>query len=132
MQILGVTGTWAAACGTVLIACIALYIAIRVEKVKVRVNYFVGTEVDTELEHFVVSVTNLSTLPVTVKMINWRYRVENKTRIIPLQIHPKTIGHGESVDYMEGPFGGNLKFLPMNELSTLTRFNLTLIDVPTE
>lgn len=104
MQLFGVAGTWVAAFGTIGAVIVALFIAGRVEKVKLRINLFVGKVQNSNQEYFVVTVTNLGVLPVTIKMINWSFRVGTKTRIIFFKFDKTTIEHGEYLDYREGPF----------------------------
>ena len=109
IQILNMLGTWVAGLGAIVAASVALWLARRVEKVKLKsyvgLRVIVGGYVSQECLNF--SVTNLGERSVTVISIGWRvggrknrkFAIQPLTGLSPDQC-PKKIEYGEMASFM--------------------------------
>ena len=109
IQILGVLGTWVAGLGAIFAAAVALWLARRVEKVKLKsyvdLSTIVGVGISQECLNF--SVTNLGERPVTIVSVGWRigsgksrkFAIQLLTEFSPDQC-PKKIEYGERASFM--------------------------------
>lgn len=109
MQILNTLGTWVAGIGTFAAAAIALWLARRVEKIKLDAH--VGLRLITgggiTQEYLNISVTNHGERSVTIVSTGWRIgRGKNKRFAIQLlsqsspHQYPKKIEYGETASFM--------------------------------
>lgn len=102
-------GTWFAGIGTFAAVAVALWLARRVEKVKLKCNVglrlLVGTGVSQEILSF--HVTNLGERPITVDSVGWRFGKGKKKRYLIQTLTgvssyslPKKLEHGEAASFM--------------------------------
>ncbi len=108
-QLLSVIGTWLAGIGTLVASAIALWLARRSEKIKLKAHVglrlIVGNGNSQECLNF--NVTNLGERPVTINGIGWRIG-KRKNRRTAIQIlsqssphqFPKKIDYGETASFM--------------------------------
>lgn len=109
IQILNMLGTWVAGLGAIFAAVVALWLARRVEKVKLKsyvgLQMIVGGGIPQECLNF--SVTNIGERPVTIVSIGWRIgsgksrksAIQTLTGSSPSQC-PKKIEYGEMASFM--------------------------------
>ena len=109
IQILAMLGTWSASLGTFAAAGIALWIALRTKKVKLRCTVGLRTIVGGHIyrEFLVFNVTNIGDRSVSIENIYWRIgRRKNKRRALQIlgsvSTHrfPKKLEHGELASFM--------------------------------
>ena len=109
LQILGVLGTWFAGLGTFAAAGIALWIALRTRKVKLKCNVGLRTIVGGhgQRECLSVSVTNIGEGDVIIENLGWRIgRRGNRKYAIQIlgtnspHRFPKKLAHGERGTFM--------------------------------
>jgi hypothetical protein len=111
LQLWNVIGTWLASIGTIAAVIVALYLARRVEKVRLKV--YVGL-VDVLMgdgspiqPHLGFKVTNLGERPVTINSIGWAIGKGKKRRVAVQTVsgpfthaYPAELSHGKSADFM--------------------------------
>jgi hypothetical protein len=111
IQIWNALGTWLAGLATFAAVFVALYLAKKVEKVKLKVH--VGLRVVIEgdgtppKEHVSFDVTNLSERPVTINSVGWRIG-KGKHKRFAMQPtsgrftseYPKELAYGKSASFM--------------------------------
>ena len=107
IQIFSLIGVWIAALGTCTASAIAIYLAFRTEKVKLRLT--VGFRMNENSQRLLfVQVTNLSLNPVTISFVNWeigRYRnvLIQTDKFMIAQLCNKKLSYGESIQYYTKP-----------------------------
>jgi hypothetical protein len=104
-------GTWVAGLGTLAAVIVALFLAIRIEKVRLKVH--VGLRVvalgdgSPFQRHLAISVTNLGERPVTIDTVGWAVG-ERKRRRFAIQPvsgpftsqYPIELAHGKMASFM--------------------------------
>ena len=109
IQLLGVLGTWFAGIGTLAASVVALWLARRVEKIKLKAHVGLGVTVGNgrSEECLNFNVTNLGERPVTIISVGWRIgkRKNRKFAIQPLSEssfsqYPKKLEHGETASFL--------------------------------
>jgi len=111
MTVLGAMGSWLAAVGTIAASGVALLLAGRAEKVKLKVwagrRLIVGGGSGQPTECVVISVTNLGERPVIIQSAAWRmgkgksrqYAIQMPSTTSPSQFG-KRIDYGENAQFM--------------------------------
>ena len=110
MQLWALVGTWFAGLATVFVAVVALFLARRSEKVRLKAHVdlrlAITPGINTE-ECLQFRVTNLGERPVTIDSIGWRIG-KSKNKRFALQAlsprsphqYPKKVGHGETAQFI--------------------------------
>ena len=117
MQLWALVGTWFAGFATIFVAVVALFLARRSEKVRLKAHVglqlLISPGISAE-ECLYFSVTNLGERSVTIDSIGWcigkrksrRFAIQILSSISPHQ-YPKKIEHGEKaqfiIDFTESP-----------------------------
>lgn len=110
MQLWGVIGAWVAGMGTVFAASVALHLARRSEKVRLKAHVglrsLITPGISTE-ECVQFYVTNLGVKPVTIILIGWRIgRWKQKAHAVQIvsshspHNYPKKLKHGETATFL--------------------------------
>ena len=109
IQLWGVVGTWFAGIGTLAASVVALWLARRVEKIKLKAHVGLGVTFGngSSQDCLNFNVTNLGERPVTIVSLGWRIgkRKNRKFAIQPLtqssfDQYPKKLEYGESASFM--------------------------------
>ena len=111
MMLLNALGSWVAGAGSLAAVGIALWLARRVEKVKLDAwvghRLLVGDGTGTKAEHLAIKVTNVGERPVTIGSLGWSIG-RRKSRRVCIQTvppsspanYPKRIEYGDEAMYL--------------------------------
>jgi hypothetical protein len=111
IQVWVAVGTWVAGIGTIAAVIVALYLARRVEKVRLKVH--VGLRVvvlgdGTPFQrHLAFNVTNVGERPVTINTVGWAVGKRHARRLAMQPVsgphtsqYPAELSHGRTVNFM--------------------------------
>jgi hypothetical protein len=111
IQVLVAVGTWLSSIGTIAAVIAALYLARRVENVRLNIQVGLMEVVIGDgspfQEHVGISVTNLGERPVTVNTVGWAIGKGKKRRFAVQPLHsphseqyPIELAHGKSANFI--------------------------------
>ena len=106
VAILSVAGSWLAAIGTISAVVVALVLAKRAERVRLRIwaglADIVPRDGTVPIASVIISVTNLGERPVTIKSVGWRIGKGNGKRYFFPDLSSWSIGQfGTRIDFSE-------------------------------
>lgn len=110
IQVWNVVGTWLAGIATFMAVVVSLYLAKKLESIKLKVNVgirlvFAGDGTPAE-EHVGFSIVNLGDRPVNILSVGWSIGKKNKRFCIQsargqyTEQYPKWLSHGEGASFL--------------------------------